>query len=87
MTEKDSSAIALHLQAQSFEGMEEFLPATGCYYNIQEKYPDDYLAAAKLGALNIAALISMKQSKLQKNIAGLTRPMSPLIARMHWHIA
>ena len=34
MTEKDSSAIALHLQAQSFEGMEEFLPATGCYYNI-----------------------------------------------------
>ena len=54
MTEKDSSAIALHLQAQSFEGMEEFLPATGCYYNIQEKYPDDYLAAAKLGALNIA---------------------------------
>ena len=87
MTEKDSSAIALHLQAQSFEGMEEFLPATGCYYNIQEKYPDDYLAAAKLGALNIAGSISMKQSKLQKNIAGLTRPMSPLIARMHWHIA
>ena len=38
MTEKDSSAIALHLQAQSFEGMGELLPATGCYYNIQEKY-------------------------------------------------
>ena len=54
MTEKDSSAIALHLQAQSFEGMGELLPATGCYYNIQEKYPDDYLAAAKLAALNIA---------------------------------
>ena len=47
MTEKDSSAIALHLQAQSFEGMGELLPATGCYYNIQEKYPDDYLAAAQ----------------------------------------
>ncbi|WP_294628881.1 tetratricopeptide repeat protein [uncultured Bacteroides sp.] len=54
MTEKDSSAIALHLQAQSFEGMGELLPAAGCYYNIQEKYPDDYLAAAKLGAINIA---------------------------------
>ena len=54
MTEKDSSAIALHLQAQSFEGMGELLPATGCYYNIQEKYPDDYLAGAKLAALNIA---------------------------------
>jgi len=54
MTEKDSSAIALHLQAQSFEGMDEPLPAAGCYYNIQEKYPSDYLAAAKLGAINIA---------------------------------
>ncbi|MDE6988055.1 MAG: hypothetical protein K2P55_14345, partial [Bacteroides acidifaciens] len=32
MTEKDSSAIALHLQAQSFEGMNELLPAAGCYY-------------------------------------------------------
>ena len=55
MTEKDSSAIALHLQALSFEGMNELLPAAGCYYNIQEKYPADYLAAAKLGAINIAA--------------------------------
>ena len=54
MTEKDSSAIALHLQAQSFEGMGELLPAAGCYYNIQAKYPDDYLAASKLGALNIS---------------------------------
>ena len=54
MTEKDSSAIALHLQAQSFEGMGEPLPAAGCYYNIQEKYPSDYLAAAKLIAINIA---------------------------------
>lgn len=54
MTEKDSSAIALHLQAQSFEGLGELLPAAGCYYNIQKKYPSDYLAAAKLGAINIA---------------------------------
>lgn len=54
MTEKDSSAIALHLQSQSFEGMGEPLPAAGCYYNIQEKYPSDYLAAAKLGAINIS---------------------------------
>lgn len=53
MTENDSSAIVLHLQAQSFEGMNEPLPAAGCYYVIQEKYPDDYLAAAKLGAINI----------------------------------
>ena len=55
MTEKDSSSTVLHLQAQSFEGMGEVLPAIGCYYNIQEKYPDDYLAAAKLGALYIAS--------------------------------
>ena len=43
MTEKDSSAIALHLQAQSFEGMEEFLPATGCYYNIKKNIPTTIL--------------------------------------------
>ncbi|MDR0893277.1 MAG: hypothetical protein LBN24_11805 [Mediterranea sp.] len=55
LTETDSSLIALHLQAQSFEGMQELLPAMGCYYNIQAKYPSDYLAAAKLGAMNIAA--------------------------------
>ena len=54
LTEKDSSLIAMHLQAQSFEGMGEVLPATGCYHNIQEKYPNDFLAAAKLGALYIA---------------------------------
>lgn len=53
-TEKDSSAVALHLQAQSFEGTEQFLPAVGCYLAIQEKYPDDYLSAAKLGSLFIA---------------------------------
>lgn len=53
LTEKDSSAIALHLQAQSFEGMNEPLPASGCYILIQEKYPDDYLSAAKLGNLFI----------------------------------
>lgn len=34
--------------------MGELLPAAGCYYNIQAKYPDDYLAASKLGALNIS---------------------------------
>lgn len=54
LTEADSTAIALHLQAQSFEGMNELLPASGCYTTIQEKYPDDYLAAAKLGSLFIA---------------------------------
>ncbi|RGM49173.1 MULTISPECIES: tetratricopeptide repeat protein [Bacteroides] len=53
LTEKDSSAIALHLQAQSFEGTNQPLPAAGCYSIIQEKYPDDFLSAAKLGSLFI----------------------------------
>lgn len=53
-TEKDSSAIVLHLQAQSLEGINEPLPAVGCYTIIQEKYPNDYLSAAKLGSLFIA---------------------------------
>lgn len=54
LTEKDSSAIVLHLQAQSFEGLNDFLPASGCYTIIQDKYPEDYLAAAKLGSFFIA---------------------------------
>lgn len=53
LTEKDSSAVALHLQAQSFEGMEDLLAALGCYENIQEKYPNDFLATAKAARLYI----------------------------------
>ena len=45
MSETDSSAVVLHLQAQSLEGMQQILPAIGCYEVIQDKYPDDYLAA------------------------------------------
>lgn len=52
MAETDSSAIVLHLQAQSLEGMNQASAAIGCYDIIQAKYPDDYLAAAKLGSLN-----------------------------------
>lgn len=54
MAETDSSAVVLHLQAQSFEGMKQVLPAIGCYHVIQDKYPADYLAAAKLGNLYIS---------------------------------
>lgn len=53
MTETDSSAVALHLQAQSFEGLEEYEPALGCYENILEKYPDDFLATAKAAKIYI----------------------------------
>lgn len=55
MAEKDSSITVLHLQAQSLEGMKEIPPAIACYQNIQQKYPDDYLSAARLGALYIEA--------------------------------
>ena len=52
LAETDSSAVILHLQAQSLEGRTGFLDATlGCYHVIQDKYPDDYLAAAKLGQI------------------------------------
>lgn len=53
LTETDSSAVALHLQAQSFEGVDDILAALGCYENIQEKYPNDFLAAAKAARLHI----------------------------------
>lgn len=55
LSERDSSAIVLHLQAQSFEGMDDYLSALGCYENIQEKYPNDYLSAAKAGQIYINA--------------------------------
>ena len=52
LAEPDSSAVILHLQAQSLEGRTGFLDAAlGCYHVIQDKYPDDYLAAAKLGQI------------------------------------
>lgn len=52
LAEKDSSAVVLHLQAQSLEGRTGFIDsALGCYHVIQDKYPDDYLAAAKLGQI------------------------------------
>ncbi len=51
MAEADSSAAVLHLQAQSLEGLNDVWSAIGCYHVIQDKYPDDYLAAAKLGSL------------------------------------
>ena len=52
LAETDSSAVILHLQAQSLEGRTGFLDAAlGCYHVIQDKYTDDYLAAAKLGQI------------------------------------
>ena len=55
LAETDSSAVILHLQAQSLEGRTGFLDAAlGCYHVIQDKYPDDYLAAAKLGQIHNA---------------------------------
>ena len=52
LAETDGSAVILHLQAQSLEGRTGFLDAAlGCYHVIQDKYPDDYLAAAKLGQI------------------------------------
>lgn len=52
LAETDSSAVVLHLQAQSLEGKADFMDAAlGCYHVIQDKYPDDYLAAAKLGQI------------------------------------
>lgn len=47
----DSSAVSLHLQAQCLEGLNQLLSAANYYHIIQEKYPDDYLSAAKLGSL------------------------------------
>lgn len=52
LTETDSSLVVLHLQAQATEGMMKSIDAAlGNYILIQDKYPDDYLCAAKLGSI------------------------------------
>lgn len=52
LAETDSSAVVLHLQAQSLEERTGYIDAAlGCYHVIQDKYPNDYLAAAKLGKI------------------------------------
>lgn len=53
LAETDSSTVVLHLVAQSTEGMypTELDAALGNYHIIQDKYPDDYVAAAKLGSI------------------------------------
>lgn len=53
LTSQDSSATALHLQAQSFEGLQKKQPAIAIYELIQKKYPNDYLASAKTASLYI----------------------------------
>lgn len=49
----DSSAVSLHLQAQCLEGLNHLISAVSYYHIIQDKYPNDYLSAAKLGSLYI----------------------------------
>lgn len=52
LSETDSSLIVLHLQAQAMEGVVKAPDAAvGNYLIIQDKYPDDYLSAAKLGSI------------------------------------
>lgn len=52
LSETDSSLVVLHLQAQATEGVLKSIDAAlGNYIIIQDKYPGDYLAAAKLGSI------------------------------------
>lgn len=52
LSETDSSLVVLHLQAQATEGVIKSVDAAlGNYLLIQDKYPADYLAAAKLGSI------------------------------------
>ena len=54
LAEEDSSATVLHLKAQSLEGLyTDPNILTGAYMEINDRYPDDYLAASKLASLYI----------------------------------
>lgn len=57
LAQEDSSAYVLHLQAESMEHCylnDEAWRVTEAYRKIRNKYPDDYLSAAKLGNIYIA---------------------------------
>ncbi len=51
LSRTDSTAISLYLKAQSLEGLDESEAAIECYRSIQNKNPNDCLAATKLGLL------------------------------------
>lgn len=53
MQESDTSAVALHLEAQSLEGLKDIVGAAKCYALIQSRWPDDYLSTTKLANLCI----------------------------------
>lgn len=57
LAEKDSSAYVLHLRAESMGQVcdnTEVMRVIEAYLDIQERYPDDYLSAAKLGNIYVA---------------------------------
>ncbi|MDE6347630.1 MAG: tetratricopeptide repeat protein [Bacteroides sp.] len=57
LAEKDSSAYVLHLRAESMGWVydnTEITRVIDAYLDIQRRYPDDYLAAAKLGNIYVA---------------------------------
>lgn len=54
LAEQDSSATILHLKAQSLEGLyTDPNILIGAYMEINDRYPEDYLAASKLASLYI----------------------------------
>lgn len=57
LAQQDSSAYVLHLRAESMERCAtnaDIMQVINAYRDIQERYPDDYLSAAKLGNIYIA---------------------------------
>ena len=54
---KDSSAYVLHLRAESIGQVydnTEIMHVIDAYLDIQKRYPNDYLSAAKLGNIYVA---------------------------------
>ncbi|MDE5711805.1 MAG: hypothetical protein K2I27_12005 [Bacteroides sp.] len=57
LAEKDSTAYVLHLRAESMGQVydnTEIMRVIDAYLDIQKRYPDDYLSAAKLGNIYVA---------------------------------
>lgn len=68
LAERDSSAYVLHLRAESMGQVydnTEIMHVIDAYLDIQKRYPNDYLSAAKLGNIYVAGHQQEKDSSFQ----------------------
>lgn len=86
LAEKDSSAFVLHLRAESMGHVydnTQIMQVIEAYQDIQRRYPEDYLSAAKLGNIYVAGGQFEDAIETTENIAPSIPPTSLSTGSMH----